>query len=286
MKRMIAFLLALAMCTTLCGTAFANENNVTAQLQAEGFDISEYSDEVYIASKREYNGEVTCYMIVDNRIDSKAVCSIQNGTLTHTDMDTGKETVTDVPQLEENQEYSFASGNMVLASNSKAVTSGKITYRYYIQGYPFTRTLTVKNSLKVYASQKVNLRGRYKDLAAMVSIIIAAFNLPAAGVKEIAFKVLGRFGLAQTATNFLIPDLYVRATEYEMTWTATYSKTTGSFTGSMYIVTQEGYAGQRIYGDNYFSATALSEHRSSLAAALHDCIKVHWGDGPYEVIWN
>lgn len=286
MKKMIAFLLALAMCTTLCGTAFANENNVTTQLQAEGFDISEYSDEVYIASKREYNGEVTCYMIVDNRIESKAVCSIQNGTLTHTDMDTGKETVTDVPQLEENQEYSFASGNMVLASNSKAVTSGKITYRYYIQGHPFTRTLTVKNSLKVYESQKVNLRGRYKDLAAVMAVFIAAFNLPAAGLKTVVKTILDRLGMAGLVTNIVIPDLYVRANEYEMTWTATYSKTTGSFTGSMYIVTQEGYAGQRIYGDNYFSATALSEHRASLAAALHDCIKVHWGDGPYEVIWN
>ena len=225
-------------------------------------------------------------MIVDDRIESKAVCSIPNGTLTHTDMDTGKETVTDVPQLEENQEYSFASGNMVLASNSKAVTSGKITYRYYIQGHPFTRTLTVKNSLKVYESQKVNLRGRYKDLAAVMAVFIAAFNLPAAGLKTVVKTILDRLGMAGLVTNIVIPYLYVRANEYEMTWTSTYSKTTGSFTGSMYIVTQEGYAGQRIYGDNYFSATALSEHRASLAAALHDCIKVHWGDGPYEVIWN
>lgn len=213
MKRMIAFLLALAMCTTLCGTAFANENNVTTQLQAEGFDISEYSDEVYIASKREYNGEVTCYMIVDDRIESKAVCSIQNGTLTHTDMDTGKETVTDVPQLEENQEYSFASGNMVLASNSKAVTSGKITYRYYIQGHPFTRTLTVKNSLKVYESQKVNLRGRYKDLAAVMAVFIAAFNLPAAGLKTVVKTTLiiskkpGNTGISRDIRTEFTTDL-------------------------------------------------------------------------------
>ena len=119
-----------------------------------------------------------------------------------------------------------------------------------------------------------------------MAVFIAAFNLPAAGLKTVVKTILDRLGMAGLVTNIVIPDLYVRANEYEMTWTATYSKTTGSFTGCMYIVTQEGYAGQRIYGDNYFSATALSEHRASLAAALHDCIKVHWGDGPYEVIWN
>lgn len=285
MKRMIAFLLALAMCTTLCGTAFANENNVTTQLQAEGFDISEYSDEVYIASKREYNGEVTCYMIVDNRIESKAVCSIQNGTLTHTDMDTGKETVTDVPQMLENKTDRLASNN-VAPNAAKENTAGTITYRYYVQGYPSTRTLTIKNSLQVYAGQKANIRGRYQDLASVVAVFIALFNLPAAGLKTIVATILGRLGILQTAKDFLIPDLYVRATEYEMTWKAIYLGTTGSFTGSEYVVTQEGYAGEKIYEGNYFSANAFSAHRASLAAALHDCIKVYWGDGPYEVIWN
>ena len=72
-----------------------------------------------------------------------------------------------------------------------------------------------------------------------MAVFIAAFNLPAAGLKTVVKTILDRLGMAGLVTNIVIPDLYVRANEYEMTWTATYSKTTGSFTGSMYIVTQD-----------------------------------------------
>ena len=132
----------------------------------------------------------------------------------------------------------------------------------------------------------MNIRGHYQDIADVVALFISLFNLPTTGLKAIVVTILGRVGIADTAKKFFIPDLYVWAIQYDVTWKATYMKTTGSFSGSKYTVTQEGYAGQEVYSGNYFSPSAFASHKTVLASALHDCINVYWGDGPYDVIWN
>lgn len=119
-----------------------------------------------------------------------------------------------------------------------------------------------------------------------MALFISLFNLPTTGLKAIVVTILGRVGIADTAKKFFIPDLYVWAIQYDVTWKATYMKTTGSFSGSKYTVTQERYAGQEVYSGNYFSPSAFASHKTALASALHDCINVYWGDGPYDVIWN
>lgn len=280
-RKIIAFFLSVTMCLTLCVTTFADSNDVLSQLQNEGYDIEEYSDGLYIAAKKNENGDATCLMIVDGRIESKSECDSLAGQITHTNMADGTVTIANCPQLRESEQ-----GRRTSVTKAAFTTDGTITYRYYVQGYPDTRTLTVKHLAEVYQNQNVNINGRYQDIAAVVSFFISVFNLPTSGLKAIVATILSRLGIAETARNFLIPSVYVSSTEHRMTWKAEYLQKTGTFYGSKYTVTQQGYVGQVLYGNKYFPLSAFTRHKAELASALHDCINVYWGDGPYDVIWN
>lgn len=151
---------------------------------------------------------------------------------------------------------------------------GVITYNFYgmTTSVIGTRDINVYYDRNVDTSASYNLNGQYQNIISLASMIASVLSLPGMVAGKIAQWVVGLIGVALSGAPFAIPDLYVKCTRTDMTWLsqwADFPDIYGTFTGSMYKVTQDGYESQVIYEGEYWPLSAYSSHDSDFAVKCY-----------------
>ncbi|MBR5642444.1 MAG: hypothetical protein IKW92_09980 [Firmicutes bacterium] len=163
---------------------------------------------------------------------------------------------------------------------------GTITYQYYVQGSPFSRTLSVSH-INTDSTVSYNTMGHFQNFVTYVAFIcqVLAF-LPGIGAL-VAADILAGFGVALDATSFWIPDNYTSSQENKVTWFARNGSTTGHFTGTRNRVSCSVFPWTNYYDGTYYAVSQYNSHVIGLAEALKNCINLYWGDGGFSVLsWN
>lgn len=293
MKKVVSFLLALVMCSTLCTTALASErkNEFLGISVGDKFEYgniyhimdlnSESEKEILLASKDYENGISDFILVEDGIIIARTILDRKENTLVCSNIIDGKLSYSsiDLPQ------HVLSQNTMLAADNYSPV--GGITYRYYDQGYASgTRRIALSISESTNTRARYNLNGVYEDLTAFVGIIAAALTLPSIVAGELAKSVLAYLGFGVTFTNAVIPTWYVDATEYESKWKLTYLSTTAYLTGWKYTFyhVRNGRT-ENAYEGKYYSRSQYTSRSASFAEAVYRQMPIYWGgDGRVEVV--
>ena len=288
-KKMLSLALVLVMCIFLCIPAYAETN--AADLEGLGYSIIPVSDKVSLAEKRTDNGDIYYYTIFDGVIVSETVYKKSEKKVITTDVpllpgETPNQTVVDL-STQISESIGDISERTVPTRADGPITLGSITYEYYIQGAPFTRTLNISYYSYLSYPDTLDINGNFRDFGQLVATLAAAFTITSSTAKEIAEEILDKLGFGLDFVDVFFPSIEVDVDKQVIDWYAKFGSVTGSFSGAKCTATQTGYAGKVYYDGNYYTATSFFNENATLARLLHDCINVYWGDGPYEVVsWN
>lgn len=285
-KRVLSLLLALTMCLSLSVPAWGE--TAYSLTNANGYSVIDISQSISLAFKHESNGDIRCYTIVDDVVVSESFYDESEFKIVSTSLNTsrGKTETQTTLDLHTQIASEYSLPTTAIASVSSTLV-GSITYRYYIQGGAQLRTLAASYYAHPMSPSSVDINGHYRDIGMLTLALVSLLGLGQLSAVAFVTVFLDRLDVASDFVDVFFPSTVVEAEKYTMTWYASYVNVTGSFSGDKFIVTQEGYSGRTYYEGDYFASSAFSNRNSSLAACLHDCIGVYWGDGPYEVVsWN
>ena len=280
-KKLLSLLLALAMCLSLSVPAFALEQSSLEQIYDEYTFIpfpSEEGTTVFLACKDYANGDAEFLHIENDVIVESAYLNRSLSTL---------EVRSSNPALpQRTQTISLPTVTSAsLPAVQSSISVGSITYAYYTQGYPSTRTVSLRYESNSYSQSRYNLNGRYQSIVGFTGAIVTVHSCPSAIAGKIAAWVLFALGITTSTASLIIPDYYVRAQEYESIWTTTCGSATGKLSGSKFIITHETKNEKQVeYEGNYWTVDAYNNRNSSFATDIYQCTPVYWGgDGIVEV---
>lgn len=166
------------------------------------------------------------------------------------------------------------------SANSNYVYKGTITYNFYgnTSSVVGTRALDVYYDYNYESGSRFNVNGQYQDITSFASYLCGVLAIPAAVASPAAAAIFSTLGLAISQINVIIDDHYVRCSETQITWKAEVSDATDvyeTFTGSKFVLTQEGYSNKTYYEGDFWPLSSYTNHDTDFAVHLY------WG-----VLWQ
>lgn len=286
--KIISMLLAILMCLLLCIPAAATEINSECKYDS-GYAIviipSGNGEQITLAVRDCANGDVEFVLREDNEVVSRVYLNRCESTIRSENYTQPSGPETTVKIVPRRTQVNTQSLRKVVEAQSGVI--GGITYRYYTQGYPFTNRVTFTLTTTAYPNSRYNLNGRYQTIAEFAAFAASILSLSGIIASELVVTICSILGLTISgAAAIVIPDYYVRATEYENTWNTMCGSTSGVLRGSKFIFTHERTnETQTAYEDTYWSWSSYNSHNGTFAEAIRQNTPVYWGsDGVYEVV--
>lgn len=271
MRKLCSFLLVLSLLLSLPVTAFATYCEI-----ADESNIIELSDGSYLVSEDLPNGDAKFSIISNGDIIAESYLSRSTASITSADTRLSDETqvqtvMVSVPQPNITKNSSTNSSGLI---PSGFTMRGTITYNffggtYYVVG---TRSLNVYYDYNFYYGSRYNVNGVYQNIAGFASFLAGALTLPAAIAASVAADILASLGIATGLTALIIPDHYVRCNETEITWLSQIADIPdmyATFTGSQFVITEEGYSSEIYHSGNYWPLSSYANHDSDFAVKLY-----------------
>lgn len=284
-KRIIALMLVLSLLFTSTRIVFANSIDVGIEGEYQKIALS---DEITSVIRESSDGQVEIMIYSGNTLSSSALLDRPTGLITtkiyspESIISSYVNTSTFEPVV------GIITPNLPSIVRGTVTKRGRINYEYYIQGVASSRRLNISYKSDTDTSSQYNLNGTYQTLATLAAVLVQLLALDPSVAVTVAGAIFAEFSYPLDAISAIIPDYYVRATKYTMTWYAKYSSTTGHFSGDKYVVNLDGsnrtYYDGPYYTVSNFTSTYLN---SSLADYIFNCINLYWGDGQYTVLdWD
>jgi hypothetical protein len=166
------------------------------------------------------------------------------------------------------------------SANSNYVYKGTITYNFYgnTSSVVGTRALNVYYDYDYESGSRFNVNGQYQDITSFASYLCGVLSIPAAVASPVAATIFSTLGFVISQINVIIDDHYVRCSETQITWKAEVSDATDvyeTFTGSKFVLTQEGYSNETYYEGDFWPLSSYNNHDTDFAVHLY------WG-----VLWQ
>lgn len=274
-------MLCLSISLSLCSTAFASESKTL--LESSSNDAILLSDGASLIAEDLPNGDARFTIVRDGAIIAESYLERSKGLVTNSD--SRSINTTTVVSLPKNSNENVRSSDIT----SGYVYCGQITYNFYgnLSYVVGTRSLNVYYDRNYYTGSRYNVNGVYQNIAGFASFIAAILTLPASIAASAAASILGNLSIATGGISLLIPDCYVRCDETEITWMGQMTDFTdvyATFTGSRFVLTQEGYDSDVYYSGDYWGLSSFYNHDTDFAIKVYFAVL---GQDILEVVgWN
>lgn len=264
MKRIISFVLSVALIVYVCPNAFAAE-------VVDTNDVVSYCDQMLGAPE-----DNTRVLISD----------FQNGDTEFVVEEKGVVTFTYFIDRSENTLYTteFQGGNSVttvevFAPQNSADTialatdgyeyMGCIGYDVYSQGYNIgPKYLDIQYQDEFDATSTYDITGTFRDRVALAAKVAMVLSWTGVVSSKIAMGIMNAIGLAPDMIDFVIPPWKVDAEEYQVTWRAEVVTNTAMYyivEGSEYLVTLPNGKQIMAEDDDYYPRSMYTTHNTNFA---------------------
>lgn len=174
-----------------------------------------------------------------------------------------------------------------MLSSTPFTRKGKIIYKLNGQ----TGTYGVHVAYKTTKRKKIsyNVRGQYKRMAALASLLCDVLLLPLDAGAVVARRIIRGCGFAADAINIMLPDYYVASTRTTRHWRLRQMHNTSNeciMKGRRYHVTAKNYTGKKnFYTGSYYRPSEFTNKNPELAAAIVERIynPYTWSVSSWEV---
>lgn len=152
---------------------------------------------------------------------------------------------------------------------------GSIKYTY--KNSTGTHTCAAEVYLKTTKvnGTQYNINGKYKNMAAVASLLAGVFSLPSAVATSIAKGILDALSIALGATSILIPDCFVTVNKQTNNWKFVNKNNTShlnTISATKYTVTQKGKYSGKVYYDHkslYHEKSEFTNKTKSFASVVY-----------------
>lgn len=117
-------------------------------------------------------------------------------------------------------------------------------------------------------NDRYNLNGTYKNITGFIAAMSAFLTIPVTILNPFAGKVLTAIGIAATAVNFVVPNLYVDCTKTVNHWKVTdnsNNSNTSTFVGSRYIYSCAGVTDSHADEELFYEKSAFTGRNRAFA---------------------
>lgn len=278
MKKLVCLFLSMILCFSFSFSAAATYYDNT-QATNKGNNAFVLADGTVFSGEDLPNGDAR-FTLKNSKtgLHRESYLNRTTGVVTTTDKATNSvlQVFSATPQIS----LSSATSNANRSANSNYVYKGTITYNFYgnTASVVGTRALDVYYDYNYEPGSRFNVNGQFQDITSFASYLCGVFSVStivAAPFASAIFTVLG-FGISQV--NVLIENHYVRCSETQITWKAEVSDAPDvyeTFTGSKFVLTQEGYGNEICYEGDFWPLTSYNNHDTDFAVHLY------WG-----VLWQ
>lgn len=270
MRKLCSLILTIALLFSLSVPAFASSYVPEIQDSTNSMQLSDGS---YLISEDLANGDAKFSIIKNGEIIAESYLNRSSAYITSTDTRLSAE------KQVHNVNVAVANSNVTSPARAETIPSGftkrgTITYNFfggmtYVVG---TRSLNIYYDYNYYTGSRYNVNGVYQNIAGLASFLASILVLPASIASSVAAKILTSLGISTGAASLIIPDHYVRCNETEITWLSQIADITdmyATFTGSKFVVTEEGYSSKTYQTGNYWPLSSYTNHDSNFAVKLY-----------------
>lgn len=278
MKKIICLLLSMTLCLSfgISAAAIGNDSVVVAVDKTNTITLE---DGTVFSGEDLPNGDAV-FTLVNSQtgLHRESYLNRATGIVTTTDKSTNTvlQELSAMPQIE----LSAASSNSARSTSSNYVYRGTITYNFYgnTGSVVGTRALNVYYDYNYYPGSRFNVSGQFQDITSFAAYLCGALSISTIVANPFASAIFSALGFGLSQVNVMIENHYIRCTETEITWKAEVSDATDvyeTFTGSKFVLTQEGYDNEVCYDGDFWPLTSYTNHDTDFAVHLY------WG-----VLWQ